>query len=86
MPLEPTEHRDHAQPTSRSFSRRVLLGGGSILLAGVLVACGGSSVREAERGRERDASRDSVVKELQATETWNLVNATPTPDASTPEE
>lgn len=86
MPLEPTERRDREQQTSRMASRRALLGGGVTLLAATLTACSGSSMREAGRGREKDASRESVVKGLQATETWNLVNPESTPGASTPEE
>lgn len=86
MPLEPIEHRDRDQGTSSRVSRRALLGGGAILLVTALTACAEGTVRDAKVGKERDASRESVVKNLQATETWNLVNGTPTPGPSTPEE
>jgi len=59
------------------------VGGVTLVSAAALTGCGGGTSRDAARGRERDASRESVVKELQATETWNLVNGTATP--GTPE-
>lgn len=87
MPLEPTNARHRNPASKRGLTRRRLFtGGGALLVAGVLAACTESSSRDAARGKNRDASRESVVKELQATETWNLVNATSTPEGSTPED
>lgn len=91
MPLEHTDHRVPARETSpnvrdgkmRSSRRALLLGVAGVIGASVLTACGSDTSRDAARGREKDASRESVVKELQATETWNLVNGTATP--GTPE-
>jgi hypothetical protein len=55
--------------------------------ATVLVSCSQGSSREAERARERDAERTSVVDSLQATQTAKLVTGTPgTPEVSTPED
>ncbi len=82
MPLEPT-----ANPVKLStdrISRRHLLGGALGLIASstLLVGCSTGNSREAERGRERDAKRTSVVDNLQATKTANLVNSTPEPEAT----
>ncbi|HWV24815.1 MAG TPA: hypothetical protein VNZ58_11545 [Thermomicrobiales bacterium] len=86
MPLERIEPRNRAQRTNPPLTRRLALGVSAVLLATALTACSGGNVKEAEHGREQDASRDSVVKGMQATETWLLVNATPTPEPSTPDE
>jgi len=55
--------------------------------ATVLVACSQGTSREAERGRERDIERTSIVDSLQSTETARLVSGTQgaTP-LTTPEE
>ena len=86
MPLEPTNTRDVATRNDRQrMSRRRLVGLSGIMLAGsVLAACSGDSSREAERGRARDASQESIVKDLQATETWNVVHGSP--EATPPPE
>ncbi len=46
----------------------------------ILVSCSQGTSRDAERGRQQDAERTSVVDNLQATETSRLVSGTP--DAS----
>lgn len=81
MPLEPIGHPARAIRTNR-LSRRRLLAGASVFLSGaILTGCAEGRVRDAQRGKEEDASRESVVKDLQATETWNIIHGTP---ASTP--
>jgi hypothetical protein len=55
----------------------------SVLLAATLLAgCADGRANDAERGREADGDRDSIVTDLQATQTWNLIHGTP---ESTPE-
>jgi outer membrane lipoprotein SlyB len=55
-----------------------------ILIALALTGCADGLSSDAQRGRKADESRDSIVTEMQATETWNLVHgtpeATPTPE------
>lgn len=86
MPLEPINTRDDATRSSdRRLSRRRLVGLSGVMLAGAMLAgCSSDSSREAERGRALDASQESIVKDLQATETWLVVNGTP--DATPPPE
>lgn len=73
------------KPISRALTRRRLIGGAGALFAGMALAgCGSGTSREATRGREQDANNDSVVKNMQATETWKIVNATPPPGTPTP--
>lgn len=79
MPLERT--KNHRPPAERARTRRDLLGVAAAgLLVTVLASCSQGTSRDAERGRERDAERTSVVDNLQATETSRLVSGTP--DAS----
>lgn len=67
----------------QNVSRRRLVGGVLVTIGGLsLVSCSNGNVREAERGRTRDAERTSVVDDLQATKSASLVNGTP---PSTPE-
>ena len=55
----------------------------TLLLAATLLAgCADGRATDAERGRQADQDRDSVVTDLQATQTWNLIHGTP---ESTPE-
>lgn len=56
---------------------------GLLLCAVLLGGCADGRATDAERGRESDEQRDSVVTDLQATQTWNLIHGTP---ASTPAE
>lgn len=86
MHSERIDRQVHTKPTNRALTRRrLLLRGGSLLGGVALTACGDGTSREAARGREQDTSKDSVLKDLQATETWNLVNATPPAGSETPE-
>lgn len=55
---------------------------GFLLAATLLAGCADGRATDAERGRESDADRDSIVTDLQATQTWNLIHGTP---ESTPE-
>jgi hypothetical protein len=63
----------------RAISRRSLLCGALGIAGGAasLTACSTGSSREAERARERDAQRTSVVDDLQATRTASLIIGTP---------
>lgn len=80
MPLERIEN--HRQlPTDRRPTPRSLLAIATFgVVAAILVSCSQGTSRDAERGREQDAERTSVVDNLQATETARLVSGTP--DAS----
>lgn len=64
----------------RSLPARVAV---LMLSAVLLVGCADGLAPDSERGREADQQRDSVVTDLQATQTWNLIHGTP---ESTPEE
>lgn len=85
MPLEPTGRRDRGQ-TSMDKTRWRTVGArfAAVLVSVTLLAgCADGIASDAERGREADEKRDSIVTDLQATQTWNLVHGTP---ESTPEE
>jgi hypothetical protein len=47
------------------------------MLALGLAGCADGLATDAQRGREADQTRDSVVTDLQATQTWNLIHGTP---------
>ncbi len=53
-----------------------------LLVAVTVTGCADGLATDAERARQADATRESVVIDLQATQTWNLVHGTP---ESTPE-
>ena len=80
MPLEPTPRRD--QPWTRT-SRLLLL---ALLAAALLAGCAEGTATDAERGRARDAERESVLSDLQATETWRIINAPGTPSPAPNQE
>lgn len=85
MHSERIDHQISMKPTSRVLTRRRLLGAAGALFAGIaLTGCGSGTSGEAARGREQDANNDSVLKNMQATETWKIVNATPPPGTPTP--
>lgn len=48
-----------------------------LLAASLLAGCSGGLSGDALRGRQADATRESVVTDLQATHTWNIVHGTP---------
>ena len=86
MHSEGIDHPARRKVTSELLSRRnLLLACMALSAATALASCGSGTSREAERGREEDAANESVVKDLQATQTWNLVNATPPPGTQVPE-
>lgn len=65
-------------PTRRILSRRtfgVLVLSGTVL--GGLSACAEGTARDAERGKQADLKRTSVVDEMQATESARYLNGTP---------
>lgn len=49
----------------------------------LLVGCSSGSAPEANRGQQQDTNRDSVISDMQATRTWEIINGTPdsTPEA-----
>ena len=56
----------------------------SLLLSLVILAgCSTGSAPEANQGKHEDAQRESVISDMQATHTWDIINGTP---ESTPEE
>ncbi len=76
MPLEPiASHRPPS--TDARAARRVLALAFVGVACAVLVSCSQGTSRDAERGREVDAERTSVVDLLQATETSRLISGTP---------
>jgi hypothetical protein len=84
MPLEPTNRPD--RPLMRISRRRLLAGAGGLASLALLAGCAEGTRSDAERGKEEDAKRDSVVKELQATETYRIIEGTSGTPPSTPEE
>ena len=83
-PPTPTDSTSPAQPQDdhpsqpRAITRRrlSLLVVSGCILAG-LSACAEGTARDAERGKEADAKRTSVVDEVQATESARRVSGTP---------
>ncbi len=43
----------------------------------LLVGCSTGSAPEATRGQQQDANRDSVISDMQATRTWEIIHGTP---------
>jgi hypothetical protein len=66
--------------------RRLLAGAGGLASVALLAGCAEGTRSDAERGKQEDAERESVVKDLQATETYRLVHETDSTPPSTPEE
>lgn len=59
----------------------------AVLLVAVTVAgCADGLATDAERAKQADATRESVLTDLQATQTWNLVHGTPESTPTTGEE
>ena len=57
----------------------------SLFLSLVLLAgCSTGSAPEAEHGKKEDAQRESIISDMQATHTWDMINSTPesTPEAT----
>jgi hypothetical protein len=76
MPSEPTPSRVLAWTNAR-WSRRALGGLIATGLGATLTSCSTGSRGEAERAREQDAERTSVVESMQQTVTAGLVKGTP---------
>ncbi|HWK79720.1 MAG TPA: hypothetical protein VNP95_03090 [Thermomicrobiales bacterium] len=68
-----SSERQHLRLTRRRFGI-VLVSGG--VLAG-LSACAEGTARDAERGKQADAKRTSVVDEIQATQSARFLEGTP---------
>jgi hypothetical protein len=50
----------------------------SLLLSlSLLAGCSTGSAPEAQRGQQQDEQRESVISDMQATHTWELINSTP---------
>lgn len=57
----------------------------SLALSIVLLAgCSTGSAPEAQHGKQEDAQRESIISDMQATHTWDMINGTPesTPEAT----
>lgn len=57
----------------------------SLLLAIMLLTgCSTGTAPEANRGKQEDSQRESVISDMQATHTWNIIYGTPesTPEAT----
>ncbi len=84
MRLEPTGRREPGTISRGSARRGWTVRAVAFLLSATLLAgCADGLASDSRRGREADENRDSVVTDLQATQTWNLSHGTP---ESTPEE
>jgi hypothetical protein len=78
MPLEPIAS-PAADRSDSTLSRRHWLSIAALVIPGaVLAGCSSGTRREAERGRERDAERTSVMDAMQATDSARLLQSTPT--------
>ena len=60
-----------------SISRRAMRLVAIMLVAGTVAGCADGMATDAERARQADATRESVVTDLQATQTWNMLHGTP---------
>lgn len=56
------------------------IGAAMLGIAIIVSGCTTGSAPEAERAKQLDTQRSSVIDDMQATHTWELVNGTPTPD------
>ncbi|MEJ7839804.1 MAG: hypothetical protein WKF81_13410 [Thermomicrobiales bacterium] len=54
-----------------------------IVCVAVIAGCAEGTSRDAERGRERDTERTSVVDELQSTRTTEIIKGTPNASPTT---
>jgi hypothetical protein len=84
MPLEPINHP--VRLSMRINRRRLLASAGGLASIALLAGCAEGTRSDAERGKQDDAERESVVKNLQATETYRLVHGTDGTPSPTPEE
>ena len=79
MPLERIDHHAPARRTRRRWIAICFLG---MVLA--LTGCAEGTRSDASRGQAEDAKRDSIVSDMQATETYLLVNGTPAASPTPP--
>lgn len=79
------DHLQNNMISKRQETKRKLRNGVAILLlsGGLLAGCSTGTSNEAERGKQEDSQHESVITDMQATHTWELINSTPD---STPEE
>lgn len=73
-----------SRPDRRLKSAAVAL----LLSLALLAGCTTGSAPEANRGKQQDTQRESVISDMQATHTWDIINGTPesTPEATAPPE
>lgn len=77
--MAPTEHhRSYTIPPAmetRPRRGRALI---ALVLCGTMLAgCSTGDAPEARRGQEQDGKQESVISDMQATYTWELINGTP---------
>lgn len=53
-----------------------------LLSSALLTGCSTGTSNEAEQGKKEDSQNESVIGDMQATHTWDMINGTP---ESTPE-
>ena len=75
MHLEPITHP--ALPPTNKLKKHVFRLFLVVACALTVIGCAEGTSKDAERGRERDAERTSVVDDLQSTRTSELINGTP---------
>jgi hypothetical protein len=80
MPLAPTARREPVESKQKRRRASWLVALGLSLL--LLVGCAEGTSRDAERGRERDRQRTSVVDELQSTRTAQFISGSPEASAT----
>lgn len=73
--MEPIVPRDQL-PTD-ALARRIRHGFLVALAVLAIAGCAEGTSRDAERGREQDAERTSVVDDLQSTRTTEIIKGTP---------
>jgi hypothetical protein len=74
MPSEPIAPHGPPQTSRKLRGRKLALVAFCVL---AIAGCAEGTARDAERGRERDARRTSVVDELQSTRTSEIIRGTP---------
>jgi hypothetical protein len=74
MPSEPIARPGQPRTSTQNRGRKLALVALCVL---AIAGCAEGTARDAERGRERDARRTSVVDELQSTRTSEIILGTP---------
>lgn len=77
--MAPTGHpRSCTMPPAMAIRHRYGRALIALALCGtVLVGCSTGDAPEARRGQEQDSKQESVISDMQATYTWELINGTP---------